>query len=121
MCIDCIQLWKGISLLVIFLVCMAIIEIRKVLVRLSCVGSKITASAKRVNTRTLYRIQYSIFQVRQEIGNQMTKLNTLYIEMSSALIEGSTKDEILTAQIENIQNQIDLLRKIVAMRNSENL
>ena len=51
----------------------------------------------------------------------MKTLNTLYIELSSALIERSTKDEILTAQIENIQNQIYLLRKIVAMRYSENL
>ena len=51
----------------------------------------------------------------------MKTLNTFYIELSSALIERSTEDEILTAQIENIQNQIDLLRKIVAMRNSENL
>ena len=93
----------------------------KTLFYIFCVGSKTAVSAKTVNTRTPCRIQYSIFQVRQEIGDQMTKLNTLYIELSSALIERSTKDEILTAQIENIQNQIDLLRKIVAMRNSENL
>ena len=72
------------------------------------------------DTRTCERIQYSIFQLRQEIGSQFKTLNSFYIELTNALISRSTEDEILAAQIETIQNQIDLIRDLLSLRNTEN-
>ena len=72
------------------------------------------------DTRTRERIQYSIFQLRQEIGNQFKTLNSFYIELSNALIGRSTEDEILATQIETIQNQIDLIRDLLVIRKTEN-
>ena len=72
------------------------------------------------DTRTCERLQYSIFQLRQEMGSQFKILNSFYIELSNALISRSTEDQILAAQIQTIQNQIDLIRDLLALRNTEN-
>jgi len=72
-----------------------------------------------LDTRTCGRIQYSIFQLRQEIGGQFKTLNTFYIELSNSLMSRSAEDEILATQIETIQNQIDLIRDLLVIRNTE--
>ena len=72
-----------------------------------------------LDTRTCARIQYSIFQLRQEIGSQFKTLNTFYIELSNSLVGRSTEDEIIATQIETIQNQIDLIRDLLVIRNTE--
>lgn len=72
-----------------------------------------------LDTRTCGRIQYSIFQLRQEIGGQFKTLNTFYIELSNSLMSRSAEDEILATQIETIQNQIDLIRDVLVIRNTE--
>ena len=72
------------------------------------------------DARTSGRIQYSIFQLKQEIGSQFKTLNTFYIELSNTLMSRSTENEICATQIETIQNQIDLIRDLLVLRNTEN-
>ena len=113
----------------LFISLLIIMEFRKVHVRikLMClIKDKIRVSRTRwipgspADARTCERIQYSIFQLRQEMGSQFKILNSFYIELTNALISRSTEDEILAAQIETIQNQIDLIRDLLALRNTEN-
>ena len=128
MCIDCNKLWKGIFYVGLFISLLIIMELRKVLVEsknlVSPKDNKFPRMERTVDpwtdTRTCERLQYSIFQLRQEIGSQFKTLNSFYIELSNALISRSTEDEILAAQIETIQNQIDLIRDLLALRNIEN-
>ena len=127
MCIDCNTLWKGIFYLSLFISLLIIMEVRKVLVE--SLKSNVIQGSKDwmertvdpwADIRTCGRIQYSIFQLKQEIGSQFKTLNTFYIELSNTLMSRSTENEICATQIETIQNQIDLIRDLLVLRNTEN-